>query len=409
MRSYGFTKYAGIQPAVRSALDWLWENGGLPLIKGEWFFVDPESGTATGAGTAESPVESLATAYGLCTSGAGDGIVVLSSGTSGSTTTSYLDTPLTWSKWGITTVGICAGGMMGHRARVTNVQRTTGSITTLAFGSTTTITDSASGFLTAGFEVGNILSIDSTSNLNDAEAATITAVTAGTITCSASSFTPEVAGAAGATVITSYMPNLITLTGSNNIFANLLLNNGDENVLSVGGLEIQGNRNVFSNCQIYGASHATPAAAVGAYDLRMNGAAENTFFGCTIGGQTVAKSAANGCITFIAGNGQNHWIDCTILSQSSTAGHGAIKSESNTACGGMEIFKRCTFINWKANGASALTSAFIGTAFPSGYILMDACTLFGWAAWDSVGSNNIIYVANSAVVASGAGGIATTV
>jgi hypothetical protein len=40
---------------------------------------------------------------------------------------------------------------------------------------------------------------------------------------------------------------------------------------------------------------------------------------------------------------------------------------------------------------------------------MDCCSLVGWAAWDSVGGNDMVYVANSAAVAAGAGGIATTV
>jgi len=384
-------------------------NSQLPFIKGNWYFVDPEDGDNDETGRdMDKAVADLQTAYGKCTTGNGDGIVLMSSGVSGSTTSSYLDTPITWSKWGITVVGICAGGMMGQRARVTTVKRTTGALTTLAFPTATTITDSASGFITAGFEVGNCISIDSTSNLNDG-VAIITTLTAGTMTCAASTFTPEAAVAAGATTITTYMPRMIYLTGSNNSFHNILFGNEDANVLSLGAIEISGNRNVFNGCQIYGTVNATPAASASAFDLRMNSAGENTFYGCTIGGQTVPKAAANGCISFVNGNGQNHWIDCTILSQSITAGHGAIKSESNTACGGVEIFKRCSFINWKANGASALTSAFIGTAFPSGYILMDSCSLFGWAAWDSVGGNNIIYVANSDATATGAGGIATTV
>ena len=390
-------------------LDDLYMSGALPFINGTWYFVDPENGDNSEEGTTiTKAVADLQTAYGLCTTGDGDGIVLISSGVTGATTTSYLDTPLTWSKWGITVVGICAGGMMGHRARVTSVTRTTGSLTTIAFPTATTITDSASGFVTAGFEVGNLINIDATDATNDGQAI-ITAVSAGTITCAASTFTIQTAVVAGVTIITSYMTRLITVTGSNNSFTNILFSNEDANALSIGCIEIQGNRNVFAGCQIYGAVNATPAATTGAFDLRMNSAAENTFYGCTIGGNTIIKAATNGCISFANGNGQNHWIDCTIMSYSATATHGAIISEAAGSMGGTEIFKRCTFINWKPNGASALTSAFIGTKPTSGYMLMDSCTLFGWTAWDSVGGNDCVYVGNSSAIALGAGGIATTV
>jgi len=46
-RDYNFNKFAGIQPATREALNWIFENGGLPLIKGRWFFVDPDNGSAS--------------------------------------------------------------------------------------------------------------------------------------------------------------------------------------------------------------------------------------------------------------------------------------------------------------------------------------------------------------------------
>lgn len=97
--------------------------GSLPPIPGTWYFVDPTSGLAANdglsPGSAKASVES---AYALCTSGAGDGIVVFSRGTASSGTTSYLTDTITWSKHGITVVGVCSGGFYNQRARISTAE-----------------------------------------------------------------------------------------------------------------------------------------------------------------------------------------------------------------------------------------------------------------------------------------------
>ena len=93
--------------------------GGLPFIRGKWFFVDPTSGASTNDGlTVSTAFASIATAYTACTSGAGDGIALLSPGTTTAGFTSYLTAAITWSKWGITVVGVCAPTRFSQRARI---------------------------------------------------------------------------------------------------------------------------------------------------------------------------------------------------------------------------------------------------------------------------------------------------
>jgi len=96
---------------------------GLPMIAGDWYFVDPTSGSALMSG--KSPDEayaSIVTAYASCTSGAGDGICLLSRGTTAAGTTSYitLANTITWSKHGITVYGVCAPTFYNQRARIAN-------------------------------------------------------------------------------------------------------------------------------------------------------------------------------------------------------------------------------------------------------------------------------------------------
>lgn len=93
--------------------------GGLPFIGGKWFFVDPTSGASTNDGlTPQTAFASIKSAYDACTSGAGDGIALISRGTTTAGCTSYLAAALDWTKWGITVVGIAAPTKFSQRARV---------------------------------------------------------------------------------------------------------------------------------------------------------------------------------------------------------------------------------------------------------------------------------------------------
>ena len=95
--------------------------GTLPAIRGKYFFVDPVKGLAGGDGTKEKPVNSISVAYTKCTDGVGDGIVIIGKQDATSADcTSYLSSSITWSKSGITVVGVCAPTMFGQRARISN-------------------------------------------------------------------------------------------------------------------------------------------------------------------------------------------------------------------------------------------------------------------------------------------------
>lgn len=94
-------------------------SAGLPFIRGVWYFVDPSSGSASNDGlTVNTAFASLATAYSACTDGAGDGIAIISRGSTTAATTSYLSAAIAWSKNGITVFGICAPTRFSQRARI---------------------------------------------------------------------------------------------------------------------------------------------------------------------------------------------------------------------------------------------------------------------------------------------------
>ena len=107
--------------------------GGLPFIGGVWYYVDPTNGAATNDGlTPDTAFASIETAYAACTSGAGDGIALLSPGTTTAGFTSYLTAAITWSKWNITVVGVCAPTRLSQRARISTQEENLANLITVS-------------------------------------------------------------------------------------------------------------------------------------------------------------------------------------------------------------------------------------------------------------------------------------
>jgi len=108
----------------------------LPPIRGRWFFVDGTDGSDAYDGLSpERPLKTLyATttttgdtgAYAKCTTAVGDGICILSSATASASKSITISASFTWSKCGITVVGIDSGSFYNHRARITFASAVTG-------------------------------------------------------------------------------------------------------------------------------------------------------------------------------------------------------------------------------------------------------------------------------------------
>lgn len=383
---------------------------GMPIvIPGTWYYYCPFTGSdsPTVDGTDKTkPLKTFEAAYAKCVDGAGDGIVALSAGTgTSSQTTNYFKKAFTFAKSGITVIGAAAPVRMYGRARIANTEVT--STSTVMSQAANSIDRETGSFVTDGWIVGMKGTIVD-SGSNNGATFTVTAVTALSLTVS-ETLNVQTKAQTVSCVLTSYIATMLTVSGSNNAFYNMHIGNFGSNVLSVGAVKVTGNRNFFAGCHLLGAGHATPAAAAGAYDLEVNAGQENTFERCTFGTDSIIRAATNGNIRFDGGAWRTRFVDCDIVSYSATSTKGAILSASASAFSGIQIFARCRFLNWNENGIDNIASAFIGTKPLSGNILMDACSLIGYTAWDSVAANDVVYVGNSAAVASGAGGIATTV
>jgi hypothetical protein len=374
------------------------------LVRGTMYYVDTKSGSNGGNGLSpQTALKDIEAAYNKCVTGNGDGIVLLSAGTTSAETTSYLKKTLTWSKHGITVIGLAAPVRMYGRARIANKDVSSSAMLDCSQAAHSIDRETGS-FVSDGWIAGMTGKI-ADSGSNNGATFTVTAVTALSLTVSETLNVQSKTSTVSCT-ITNYVANLITVSGSNNTFYNTHIGNFNADVLSVGCVRVTGNRNYFGNCHFIGAGHATPGADAGAYDLLIDGGQENTFEKCMLGTDTIIRAAANGNIVFKGGIWRTFFNDCDIMSYSATSGKGAVKFYDATCCSGVQTFSRCRFVNWNENGIDNSTAAFIGTAPTSGAVLVDACSVIGYTAWDATGK---VYVGNSAYTASGGGGIATHV
>jgi hypothetical protein len=407
-----WNSYTGFPPQLRDALGEAEFGASLPAIRGTWYFVDPYGSTLPLPNAPGQVVTTLRDAYDLCVTGKGDGICILSGGTSAAHTTSYLSYPLEWSKHAITVIGLCSPTRMFQRARIANVEHTTGALTGLAFvqGSGTTydkITRTTGSFITDGFVAGDIIRVNTTGNganatglvIQTVEALTLTLTTIGTLVT-------ETAANAGSSVVNSYCPYMINVTGNNNTFINLNIGNWSSDAAALGGFIDAGARNTFINTHFVGAGHATPGAVATAFSFKMNGSQETTGYNCTFGTDSVLKAAANGEIVYENHVWRSRFYNCESLSYSATAGKGAVNLSGATSCDGIQLFKDCDFHNWNENGIDKSDAAVIGTNPTSGAIHLHNPGNVGFTANAKTGLTNV-YVTGY-VTASAAGGIATT-
>jgi hypothetical protein len=368
----------GVSPELRAFLGILFT--GLPFIRGTWFIVDPYKLT-TGIVGIEGAFTNLPDAYDACVSGRGDGIAVVSGGTTAAHTTSDIHSCLGWSKHNITVVGICAPTRMYQRSRINSKQITTGvDIATIAFPTATTITDSASGFLTAGFRVGDILRIAGTgSGTNDGTGHIITAVMAGTITCGASTFSVKTAAETGTCTITTYCSSVIEVSGNNNRFYNLFVNNEDADALALNALKVTGHRNYFENVHV--ANAIADSAATLARSLWLSACEENTFVNCTFGSDTYDRGNNATYDILLSGTvARNRFYNCETV-RSTTVGVACFAVYASATSGGRPtIFEKCRFTCWSSASGNANQSYMFASTGACDFVWFTDCLYPGYAA-----------------------------
>lgn len=388
------------QPATAGELYRLAQYLSLPPIRGRWWFVEPGHGADTAEGDDWlHPLATLEEAYDRCISGAGDGIAYKPLADATSSHSLSMTHTLTWAKWGITVVGLSPGcGYMGRNRITTTTVTTTATLTVPAAG--LTITRATGSFVTDGWVVG----MQGICAGAHTDTFTVSAVAALTLTISVA----ITASAGGITSITSYIPTMIDITGSDNCFMNMYIANEGTQALSLVAVTVHANRNKFVNCHFRAAFTTNTLSVATGAPVTIDTASETEFIHCWFGDNNAVRTAAQGNVLMTGVQGQNFFEDCVFLQDSATSNCCAVRIAAADTIGGQIFFRRCSFQNWRVSkGAILSTSAIYCVAGSSDNkgILIDSCCMYGYTSWCSVAGT--AFIGNSSADASGAGGIAT--
>lgn len=378
-----FEGSSAISKGLGNALEVISEVGSLPLVSGQWYFVDPTNGSNNSDGrTITTCLANLTVAYDKAVDG--DGIALLSYGATSAATTSYLTQELAWTKNGITVVGVCAPTHISPRARVAN-KAITSTVAMVAVADTS-LTRTTGSFITDGWVAGMIAGTNvNTSGVTIVTVTALVMTISGTLTVGAH------------TSITSYNVNLMTLSGSNNRFYNVQFWNGGATATELGGVVISGERNYFNGCHIVGSAGVASATAK---SLHLNVGSENFFENCVIGTDTVDRGN-NACaeITLTGLANRNRFKDCEVLFRVDTGTAAcAVRSVSTTSASGT-VFDRCVF---NATFGATTPAALHLVTTNAADILTLGCAAFNFSAWGAQ-----IFVPGAAAAASAGGSIAT--
>ena len=312
---------------------------GVPPINGTYYHVCPGDKTIINAQglqivgssgnsglDALHPLDSIVTAYNKIKDGAGDGIILWSHGTTTAATTSYLTTPLTFAKSGVTVVGMCAATKQSQRARISNLSTSTG------LASLITVSGNNNTFL----------------NLAIANFGSAAAALGGTIVSGARNYfgNCNLIGAGNATPAQTAGANSLSLNGADsNTFDNCVI--GLDTVDQGGGggqitgvIQFMGiSGGATQNCQ------------------------DNFFKNCLVLSWYSTSSATSGAILMVG---------------------------SGDSVDRFQFFENCKFINYKLGdiSSSAVATLIVGTVPNNGGVFFDSqCGMAGYAAVGA-GSNS---------------------
>ena len=158
----------------------------------------------------------------------------------------------------------------------------------------------------------------------------------------------------------------------------MTINNMADADVDNGAVVVSGSRNVFYNSMIFGMGHTTPANRAGSYSVDVSGS-ENYFERCTIGTDTVRRSAANA--ELIVSGPRNSFRDCKFAAESDDTGKFMVTIDATSDLRSV-IFEDCLFYCYSQNQAVTITDAFnISGGATHDVILKGNNILIGIGGW----------------------------
>ena len=173
----------------------------------------------------------------------------------------------------------------------------------------------------------------------------------------------------------------LTISGNGNRFLNIQLATyqASNDVL----VSLTGDRNYFNNVHFAGIGHETAGDDATARCITLTGAEENLFENCTIGLDTVARSAANANVELTSASTRNVFKGCLFLAYADNAGALFVKAASSGDIDRFVMFDHCMFHNAGNSAATTMTVAMSLSASAGGSVILWASWIFGATDWAS--------------------------
>jgi len=207
------------------------------------------------------------------------------------------------------------------------------------------------------------------------------------------------------TAATTAFANFFTVSASGCLFANLQWFHGFTTgaVASI-ALTVTGGRNLFRNCHILGMGDAESAADAGSRCILLSGnTGENQFVDCTIGGDALARSAANANVGFAVNAARNVFRRCQFL-MLTTSNTSLFAIAPASGLDRWAYFDNCKFLNCisAASGGTAITGL-ATLAGSAGMLVLDNPFCLGVTTYGTDATTDAqMRIAGAVVAANGA-------
>ena len=336
----GITHLSGLEVAGVPTMG----MGGAPLFTGTWYWVDPANGNDGNTGLSpDDPLDTLYKAHSLMTAGKNDVCVLVGDGST--TGTARLSTAL--------------------------AQTVDSSVT-----------------------AGTLVWSKNACHLIGQTAPTTVAARA------------RIAPPSGTYTVTTFgSANFITVSASGCYFANFSTFNG----FSTGGASQicwtdSGARNYYSAVQFGGMVDTGSAGDAGSRSIKISGGGEHYFQDCTVGLDTVTRSAANASVEFSGGTARSKFRNCVFPFQTSAATPLGVIVSAAAGSDRWQLFEACSFIHNLKSTSTTMDALSTLAASMGGLHLYKNCTLVGITEFGTDATSRAqIYVDGAAPTAATSG------
>jgi hypothetical protein len=185
---------------------------------------------------------------------------------------------------------------------------------------------------------------------------------------------------------------LLTVSGAGNSFLNVQFGSFvDNNIL----VTVTGSRNYFGSVHFAGIGIDAAGDDTAARSLVLSGAGENRFVDCTIGLDTVTRSAANASLELTGSCDRNRFENCLFPMYADNAGAFFVKATTGNCYQRFAIFDGCIFLNAVDGSSTTITAGINNGGTGNGTLFMKDCWMRG--ATDMCDTYTNVYVTNPTV------------